>query len=89
MSRFLWLIILVVAYILWRILGRKPADPDFGWRKFSRVHQKQQRFAQRQSMVKDPICGAYLPKDRAVERDGEYFCSEECASQWDHKTKTS
>ena len=36
-------------------------------------------------MVRDPVCGTYVPKDRAVSqsRDGEhhYYCSRECAEE--------
>lgn len=31
-------------------------------------------------MVLDPQCRSYLPKSDAIFRDGNYFCSEKCAT---------
>ena len=30
-------------------------------------------------MVLDPECKSYLPKGEAIQQNGQYFCSEECA----------
>ena len=30
-------------------------------------------------MVFDPQCRSYVPKSDAIEKSGEYFCSQECA----------
>ena len=89
MRRFIWLILIGVAYLLWRMVGRKADDPDMGWRHFSRFHRKSRRFQTGVPMVKDPVCGVYIPKAEAVERDGEWFCSEECADKWHRKQATS
>ena len=32
-----------------------------------------------ENMVLDPQCKSYLPQREAIQRNGEYFCSEECA----------
>jgi YHS domain-containing protein len=32
-----------------------------------------------QDMVLDPQCQTYIPKNEALVRDGQYFCSENCA----------
>ncbi len=37
------------------------------------------RFGEGDKMVLDPQCKSYLPKGDAIQRKGEYFCSEECA----------
>ena len=86
--RFFLLLLIFVAYIVWRLVGRKKEDPDMGWRKFSRVHKRRQRFSGG-GMVKDPNCETYIPKDKAIELNGHYFCSKECADQWSLKAKTS
>jgi uncharacterized protein len=33
-------------------------------------------------MVLDPQCQTYLPKADALERQGKFFCSEECARRY-------
>ena len=33
-------------------------------------------------MVLDPQCQTYVPKSAALERQGKYFCSEECARRY-------
>ena len=33
-------------------------------------------------MVLDPQCQTYLPKTDALERQGKFFCSEECARRY-------
>lgn len=60
-----------------------------------RVHgpnaARQPRTLDRGAMVRDPVCGLYLPKDRAVGemRNGEpvYFCSEKCRAQYAQEAK--
>ncbi|HPR62715.1 MAG TPA: hypothetical protein PK014_00720 [Thermoanaerobaculia bacterium] len=88
MRRFFWLILIGLAYLFWRIISRKPRDPDLGWRKFSRIHKKSHRFSTGGEMVKDPVCESYLPRERAVEAYGHYFCSKECAEKWSTRTKS-
>jgi hypothetical protein len=29
-------------------------------------------------LVKDPVCGTYVPQANAIEAGGQFFCSEEC-----------
>jgi YHS domain-containing protein len=37
-------------------------------------------------LVRDPVCGTYLPKERALRqlagREVHYFCSETCRERW-------
>ena len=35
--------------------------------------------SQGESMVLDPHCKSYVPKNEAYQSHGHYFCSEECA----------
>ena len=35
-----------------------------------------------EQMVLDPQCQTYVPKSQAVNRQGKYFCSEECAQRY-------
>lgn len=35
-----------------------------------------------EAMVLDPQCQTYVPKSAALEREGKYFCSEECAQRY-------
>lgn len=32
-----------------------------------------------EEMVFDPQCRSYVPKSDAIEKSGQYFCSQECA----------
>lgn len=38
--------------------------------------------SQGESMVLDPHCKAYVPKNEAYQSHGHYFCSEECAQAY-------
>jgi uncharacterized protein len=29
-------------------------------------------------LVKDPVCGMYVPEESAIQGNGNFFCSEEC-----------
>ncbi len=33
-------------------------------------------------LVKDPVCGTYVPQESALSARGEFFCSEACRDQW-------
>ena len=35
-----------------------------------------------ESMVLDPHCKSYVPKNEAYQSHGHYFCSEECAQAY-------
>ena len=35
-----------------------------------------------ETMVLDPQCQTYVPKSEALVRQGNYFCSEECARRY-------
>ena len=34
-------------------------------------------------LVKDPICGTYVPQESALSSGGAFFCSEECRSKFE------
>ena len=38
--------------------------------------------SQGESMVLDPHCKSYVPKNEAYQSQGHYFCSEECAQAY-------
>ena len=48
--------------------------------------------ARRDELVKDPACGVYVVRSRALRRDGAggpvYFCSAECARRYAAGTRT-
>lgn len=65
------LILCLVIYIVYSALkpllrGKKPAD----------------RARLGEEMVLDPQCLAYVAKSAAVARQGNFFCSEECAQRY-------
>jgi hypothetical protein len=33
-------------------------------------------------LVKDPVCGTYVPQATAIEAGGQFFCSEECRRKY-------
>jgi YHS domain-containing protein len=33
-------------------------------------------------LVKDPVCGTYVPADTAIQAKGEFFCSEDCRGKF-------
>ena len=33
-------------------------------------------------LVKDPVCGMYVPQGKALQGAGQFFCSEECRKKW-------
>jgi YHS domain-containing protein len=33
-------------------------------------------------LVKDPVCGTYVPEQNALSARNEFFCSEECRSKF-------
>jgi len=59
-----------VVVALLRGLGRRPTAP---------AHEKS---AEGETMVKDPVCGTYLPRSDAltgtVSGETRYYCSQEC-----------
>jgi YHS domain-containing protein len=71
-----WLILIVAGFILYKLfIG------DRGRKKDQEVETKK-RMAATGEMVKDPICGTYVPADANIRaRDGDKvyaFCSYEC-----------
>ena len=74
------LILVAVGYILWKLFA--------GDRKKKEVERKkdEKTMAASGQMVKDPICGTYVPKNSDIRvRDGEVtynFCSYECRDRF-------
>ena len=33
-------------------------------------------------LVKDPVCGTYVPEGTAIRAGDQFFCSEDCRSKW-------
>ena len=66
-----------VAFLFLRIFA--------GMRRLRRAARPRPAAEPRGAMVKDEVCGTYVPRDEAVTeiRDGveRYFCSEECRSR--------
>ena len=71
-----WLILIAAAILLYKLFMG-----DRGRKKDQEVETKK-RMAATGEMVKDPICGTYVPADANIRvRDGEkvyVFCSYEC-----------
>jgi hypothetical protein len=65
------LFFLVLAYFLYHIIRGLLAAPK---RPNSR-----DKLGPSEDMVLDPQCQSYLPKNEALVRGGNYFCSENCA----------
>lgn len=65
--------ILAIAYLLLRVVRR--------WLISGRVPRREQGYID-DEMVRDPVCGVYVPQHEAfsLRMDGErrYFCSEAC-----------
>uniref|UniRef100_I2Q120 TRASH domain-containing protein n=1 Tax=Desulfovibrio sp. U5L TaxID=596152 RepID=I2Q120_9BACT len=71
-----WLILIVAAFVLYKLFMG-----DRGRKKEQEVETKK-RMAATGEMVKDPVCGTYVPADANIRaRDGNKvyaFCSYEC-----------
>ena len=75
MVRFLF--ILIAVYLLYVVIKE--------W--FLGIKQKKQKnFKNEEPMVRDPVCGMFLPGKMAkrLEKDGKvyYFCSDECMKKF-------
>jgi YHS domain-containing protein len=81
MGRFLqFLLILLLIRIVWRAVTRLLGGPEFKTVDDGSPGSRQPIY--RGQMVRDPVCGVYIPKQSSV-MDGEgeeihYFCSEAC-----------
>jgi hypothetical protein len=42
------------------------------------VPEQQRRTASTAHLVKDPVCGTYIPQDTAFRARDQFFCSEAC-----------
>jgi len=71
-----WLILIAAGFILYKLF-----TGDRGRKKDQEV-EAQKRMAATGEMVKDPVCGTYVPVDAGIRaRDGDKvyaFCSYEC-----------
>lgn len=77
---FKFLLTVAIIYLLYKYYRKSLPQPDNG-----------QQGNVRDILVKDPNCGKYIPKERAVrvEFDGKiyYFCSLKCATEYEEKLK--
>lgn len=81
-----WLILIVAAFILYKLFMG-----DRGRKKEQEVEAKK-RMAATGEMVKDPVCGTYVPADANIRaRDGDKvyaFCSYECRDAFVKRLET-
>ena len=82
-----WLILLVAAFILYKLFMG-----DRGRKKEQEAETKK-RMAATGDMVKDPVCGTYVPADADIRaRDGDKvyaFCSYECRDKFVKRIEAS
>lgn len=75
-----WIVILVAGYFLFRMLTNDRRQKE------KREEVRKERMAATGEMVKDPVCGAFVPKDGDIRvRDGETvhtFCSYDCRDKY-------
>jgi hypothetical protein len=69
------LFFILVAYVVYTALRAYLAARKAGNHKLSRAADK----GGADDMVLDPQCRTYVPKSEALWREGNYFCSGECA----------
>jgi hypothetical protein len=69
------LFFLFVAYLVYTVLRTYLAARKPGNHKISRAAAK----GNEDDMVLDPQCRTYVPRSEALWREGNYFCSGECA----------
>jgi YHS domain-containing protein len=82
-----WLILIVAAFLLYKLFMG-----DRGRKKEQEAETKK-RMAATGDMVKDPVCGTYVPADADIRaRDGDKvyaFCSYECRDKFVKRLETS
>ena len=75
-----WIVIIVAGFLLWKLF--------IGDKKQKKMKQEKQAEARYDSgeMVKDPICGTYVPLDSDIRvKNGDkvyHFCSYECRDKY-------
>jgi YHS domain-containing protein len=85
-----WLLRIVLIVLIVRALWRLAIGVIEGTRASGQVggSRPPRRSGQQQAvpLVKDPVCGTYVVRDRAIAASsgGEthYFCSERCREEW-------
>ena len=68
------IVIFIIAYVvlsaLKSLIRSVPAKPS---------RRAESTDPSEEEMVFDPQCRSYVPKSDAIEKSGQYFCSQECA----------
>jgi len=77
-----WFLIGFLLYLLYRVIRSS-------WIRTPRRRRKKPGDGTVEDMVKDPVCGTYIPKSQAVTiKEGTttvYFCSQKCADAYRQK----
>jgi uncharacterized protein len=89
----LWIVRLLVLLLIVRFVVtmiRQAALYSKGGPKPTAGRSKRQPERIGGTLVQDPQCGTYLPKDRAIAVTSgggiQYFCSDKCRDEWTAKT---
>ena len=81
-----FIVIAIAAFVMWKLFS---GDQKKKQEKESKDFNKKVKTGE---MVKDPICGAYVPKDGDIRvRNGEKvecFCSYECRDKYIKRIET-
>jgi YHS domain-containing protein len=82
-----WLLFLVLAYVLWRLLWSALKGLFVGM-----GYQPPGTRGQSVGLVRDPVCGTFvLPSKALTSGSGSntrYFCSEKCRHDYGHRRNT-
>ena len=71
------LLILGFAYLAYRLFKTRQPTRFGAFRPYRRVDDPETT-----ELVMDPTCKTYLPRDKAIEAMGQYFCSLECRDKY-------
>lgn len=80
-----WIIIIIAGFLIWKLF--------IGDKKQKKMKQEKQAEAKYDSgeMVKDPVCGTYVPIDNDIRvKNGDkvlHFCSYECRDKYIQQIK--
>ena len=79
-----WILVFIVVYYIYKFMNKKGIDEP---QSSNSSYEKNDNTVD--ILVKDPNCGKYIPKEKAlrVEIKGEiyYFCSLQCAKEYQDK----